>query len=181
VRRAAALLAALLLGGCATLDRNECLQANWTDLGARDGQSGYPAARLEEHREACREHGIVPDDRSYLAGREQGLRYYCTAGNGYREGRRGAAYQRVCPLEAEADFLPEYELGRELYQLEQDANELRSRIAEHERALDDPGLTREQRYGHRRELDYLYRELASLRRQMDRLERSPGMDAPGSR
>lgn len=173
MKRAASLLAALLLGGCATLDRNECLQANWTDLGARDGQSGYAASRLEEHRSACREHGITPDDRSYLAGREQGLRYYCTAESGYREGRRGAGYQRVCPLEAEAVFLPEYERGREIHQLELDADELRKRIDQHERALGDPNLTRDQRYDHRRELDYLYRELASLRRQMDRLEGGP--------
>lgn len=163
-------LLALLLGGCATLDKNECLQANWTDLGARDGQSGYSPARLEEHREACREYGIVPDDRSYLAGREQGLRYYCTPETGFREGRRGASYQRVCPLAAEADFLLAYDHGRELYQVEQDMNALRSRIDELERALDDPALAREQRRGYHRELDDLYRELAAARRHMDRLE-----------
>ena len=172
-RRHLLLLPLLLLASCATLDKNECLQANWNDLGARDGQSGYPATRLEEHRSACRDHGVVPDDRAYLAGREQGLRYYCTAETGFREGRRGATYQRVCPLEAEASFIPEYERGRELYQLEQDASGLQNKIAEHERALDDSRLTREQRYDHRRELDYLYRELASLRRQMDRLQDSP--------
>lgn len=172
-RRHLLLLPLLLLAGCATLDKNECLQANWNDLGARDGQSGYPATRLEEHRSACREHGVVPDDRAYLAGREQGLRYYCTAETGFREGRRGATYQRVCPLEAESRFIPEYERGRELYQLEQDANSLQNRIAELERDLDNPKLTREQRYDTRRELDSLYRELASLRRQVDRLEGAP--------
>ncbi|HSW13258.1 MAG TPA: DUF2799 domain-containing protein [Solimonas sp.] len=173
VLRGLMLLSALLLGGCATLSQSECLQANWTDLGARDGQSGYPAARLEEHRTACTEHGIAPDDRAYLVGREQGLKYYCTPDTGYREGRRGAAYQRVCQLALEAEFLRAYDLGREIYNIEQEISSLRGRIENEERALDDPALSRDERYRHRRELELLYRELDSLQRQRDRLADEP--------
>lgn len=172
--RAGVLLVALAgLAGCATLDEGQCRQANWFDLGARDGQSGYPAARLEEHRKACGEYGLLPDDRAYHAGRDQGLGYYCTPETGYREGRRGAGYQRVCPLEAEREFLIEYDRGRELYQLDQEIQSVQNRIDNAERALGDPKLTREQRADHRRELDFLYRELASLRRQFDRFEGLP--------
>lgn len=168
--RCTLLLALLALNGCATLSQSECLQADWRDLGARDGQSGLPAARLEEHRQACVEHGIVPDDRSYHAGREQGLQYYCTPETGYREGRRGASYQRVCPLQLEREFLLAYDHGREIWQVEQEIAALEQRIDAEEQALDDPRLDRDERRYHRRELDQLYRELQSLHRLRQRLE-----------
>jgi len=169
-RRALLLLALAALSSCATLNQSECLQANWRDLGARDGQSGHPAARLEEHRQACAEHGIVPDDRSYLAGREQGLQYYCTPETGYREGRRGATYQRVCPLPLEREFLLAYDQGHVIWQVEQDIAEVERRIDAEEQALDDPRLGRDERRHHRRELEQLYRELESLHREHVRLE-----------
>ena len=38
---AAALLAT---SGCASLSKDECLSANWEDIGIRDGANGQPAA-----------------------------------------------------------------------------------------------------------------------------------------
>lgn len=108
------LAACLVLGGCATLSKEECQQADWYALGMEDGAQGHPLARLGEHREACSEHGIRPDSLSYERGRERGLLEYCTYQRGLGEGRAGYSYHGVCPADTEPLFLEGYHLGREL-------------------------------------------------------------------
>ena len=49
--------------------------------------------RLDEHRKACIEYGIYIDDKSYFAGREQGLRDYCQLDNAFRAGLNGYPYR----------------------------------------------------------------------------------------
>ena len=46
-----------MLAGCATMSPEECLQANWEEVGYNDGAAGYPVSRSAEHREACAETG----------------------------------------------------------------------------------------------------------------------------
>lgn len=160
---------AVSIAGCATLDEGQCRQADWYDLGYRDGRAGYPAARVEDHRQACAEYRIGVDDAAYHEGRGRGLDEYCTPESGYQQGRNGGAYQQVCPPGRERAFLYEYQRGLEIYELGREIDELRSRIDREERALSDPKLPDGRREDHRRELAMLYRELASLRHQQDRL------------
>lgn len=160
---------AVSVAGCATLDESQCRQADWYDLGYRDGQAVYPPARVEDHRQACAEYRIGVDDPAYHEGRAQGLDGYCTPESGYHRGRNGSAYQQVCPPHREQAFLYEYQRGLEIYQLENEIDELRGRIDREEAALSDPKLPDGRREDHRRELAMLYRELSSLRRQQDRL------------
>ena len=35
--------------GCSTLSKNECLQANWYELGWKDGNLGRPRSLFQEH------------------------------------------------------------------------------------------------------------------------------------
>lgn len=169
--RVLALLAAFTLSGCATLDETECRSVDWVKLGARDGTAGFPESRVEEHRKACAEYGLAPDDSAWLQGYEAGLFDYCTADNGYRIGRRGGGYGRVCPLESEADFLAAYDLGYETYQVEAEFAELNGRIDALERRLIDKQLDDATRREIRRQLSYLYEQRSWLRRSIDRLER----------
>ncbi len=130
-------LAALLvlLGGCASLSESECRQGDWRAIGAEDGRDGRDRARLGEHRQACVEYGIAPDEPAYLAGRDEGLRTYCTAGNGFRVGSAGSAYAGVCPPLLEGAFLHAFENGRELHGLRSAVEEVGRRIDEDEREL----------------------------------------------
>ena len=58
------LLAAL--GGCASLSKNECLNANWEDIGIRDGANGRPEEYLIQHSKACAKVGVTPDRGAWL-------------------------------------------------------------------------------------------------------------------
>jgi hypothetical protein len=124
-----ALLAVLvLLQGCATLDKDECMLADWRLIGYQDGVSGKSAAAVGEYREDCAKHAVVPDLDAYRAGREEGLQQYCKADNGYRLGNAGRGLAAVCPTVLEDDFRDAYNAGRKLYLARSTVNKTHTRI-----------------------------------------------------
>lgn len=143
-----ALLAALalpLLAGCATLSEQECLTADWRAIGFEDGAAGRSADHIANHRRACAEVGVAPDLQAWLAGREQGLRRYCTPANAYRTGRAGRALSPVCP--DPGALRPAYRKGQRYWQTSQDIagaeaeiREIRSDLSDLSR--DDPARAR---------------------------------------
>lgn len=90
------LLAALaLLGtvsGCASLSKNECLSADWEDVGVRDGANGRPEEYLIQHAKACSKVSVVPDRGAWQHGRERGLERYCVVRNAYQSGEYGNGF-----------------------------------------------------------------------------------------
>jgi hypothetical protein len=138
---ASALLVALVLSGCASMDKDECLTVDWRTIGFEDGAAGYAGDRIARHRKACAKHGVAPDLTLYQQGREEGLREYCRPANGYRLGAQGSSYGGVCPAELEDEFLGAYGAGRQLYTLESRvanaAHQLDSKRRELNRAEDD--------------------------------------------
>jgi hypothetical protein len=170
-RLIAAVAVALLLGSCATLDESECRSADWFQLGARDGADGSARSRIEEHRKACAEFGLAADDAAWFEGYEAGLLDYCTADNGYRIGRRGGYYGRVCPAQEERAFLDAYELGHETYEVEREITELDRRAESLQQRLVSDKLDADVRRELRRQLADVYNRGNWLRRSLDRLER----------
>jgi hypothetical protein len=168
--RSAAALAVLGLQACATLDESQCRSVDWYELGHRDGASGYSSSRLDSHGEACGEFGLAVDRERWRAGYEGGLLDYCVVDNGYRVGRQGGHYARVCPAELEPEFLAAFELGSETAQVESELNTLLARIDSLESRLGNSKLDDETRSHIRRELRELDRQARSLRRSRDRLE-----------
>ena len=65
----AALALCATLGGCASLSKDECLNADWQDIGVRDGANGQPEEYLIQHSTACAKVGVTPDRTRWLAGR----------------------------------------------------------------------------------------------------------------
>jgi len=110
--------AALLLGSCTTMSKDECLAGAWGEKGLQDGAAGYPATRLDDHAQACAKYGVPPDAVAYEAARTDGLRDYCTPERGWSEGRSGNTYYGVCRPEDEAVFLPAYRDGLQLNAVE---------------------------------------------------------------
>lgn len=106
---------ALLLSGCATLSKDECLTANWYQIGYEDGADGYPDTRIKDHREACAEHGVSPNFNDYQVGHGEGVIKFCTPSNGFYRGKRGYSYRDVCPADLEGDFLKAYNAGKEIH------------------------------------------------------------------
>lgn len=132
----AALLALLVMGGCAGMSDEECLATDWSAVGYEDGARGYTSERFSRHRTACAKHGITADFGAYQAGREQGLLEYCQPGRGYDVGVSGGRYYGVCSPDREADFLDAYNAGYHLYTLRSNVNRANANIAARERELD---------------------------------------------
>lgn len=105
----------LLMSGCATLSENECVTADWYEIGYSDGVKGQPDSYLEKHRKSCSKHGVRVNLDDWLVGRDAGLQRYCIAPKGYEEGLNNRAYHGVCQGRAGDEFLHAYEQGQQLY------------------------------------------------------------------
>jgi len=126
----------LLLSSCASLSKDECLNADWFDIGFNDGQSGYRLTRLSNHNEACAEYHIKANGQRYAQGREQGLKKYCTLDNALQEGLSGKRYRGVCPNEIEHRFIKEHRKGMAIYELQKEVDQHQRRITSLRNTLD---------------------------------------------
>lgn len=134
--RAAPLILVLLLAGCASLSPEQCLHADWRQIGLADGVAGMSAARINDHAKACAEQGIRPQLDDYLKGREQGLRSYCQAENGFYIGRRGGEQNAAdCPEHLKYAFLEQYRRGFQIHAIEEELAQRRFRIERNNRQI----------------------------------------------
>lgn len=105
----------LTLGGCASLSKSECLNANWEDIGVRDGANGEPEEYLIQHSTACAKVHVVPDRGAWLHGREQGLERYCQPHRMYSIGEYGGGFDSgICRNFDQERLVDAYEKGREV-------------------------------------------------------------------
>jgi hypothetical protein len=162
--------ACALLAGCASMDRGQCLNANWYAIGLEDGARGQALERLGIHRRACAEHGVAPDAERYVAGRNEGLKSFCTYQRGFSHGRAGQAYAGSCPANLAAGFQSGYQLGRELYDLHRRLNDTQSQIARSKALLKDGIPSPRQRAAEVERLEDLTRESEQLETSIARLE-----------
>ena len=131
-----AVLALLIMTGCAGMSDEECMATDWTAVGYEDGARGYTAESFSRHRKACAKHGITADFGSYQSGRDRGLVEYCQPGRGYDVGVSGGRYYGVCSTDLEPDFLAAYNEGYHLYTLRANVNNANSSIYAKERELE---------------------------------------------
>ncbi len=129
-------LSILVLSGCATLNKDECLTADWYQIGYEDGARGYADTRISSHREACAKHGITPDFRDYQDGHEEGVIRFCTPSNGFIQGKKGYQYTGLCPTALEDGFLDGYDAGHKIYAVTSEVRTLSSELSQNERQID---------------------------------------------
>jgi len=115
----ALITAAFVAGGCATMSAEQCMVADWYQLGERDALAGLGSDHLANRAEACREEGYEADTAAWYAGFDAAIPAFCTLGNGFRYGQAGNSYRYTCPPELQAEFLEGYDVGAELHALEQ--------------------------------------------------------------
>ena len=129
--RYVALAAMMLLTGCASLSKEECLTGDWFAIGQQDGKSGRVGdLQYDRHIVACERVDVIPDRNAWAQGHAAGLQQYCTPLSGLKEGEAGRNYRDVCPASSEAGFLRGYDLGLAAYRQ-------RQRISEIEREIRD--------------------------------------------
>jgi len=110
--------------------------ADWYLKGLDDGTAGYATDRVVDHGKACAKVNVVPNMRDYREGHAKGARLYCVPEKGYSEGRRGAAYNGICPVELEGKFLRAYKDGQELYIIQRNIDNLANEINNNHSRID---------------------------------------------
>ncbi len=161
---------ASVFGGCASMSKNQCLQADWYEIGNRDGRRGKPRTLFQAHYDTCLEHGVHADRQAYFRGRADGLRAFCTFDNGLALGKEGKTYRQICPPQLETDFLAGFEKGKRIYvynsrvaALENRLKSIERQIRSRERMLADENTSDRRRTELRndlRVLDLQYRQAA---------------------
>lgn len=148
----AGLAAIVALSACATLSKAECQTGDWRGIGFADGNRGEPLSRIEDHMEACSEHGIAVDRQLYEAGRKEGLETYCRIDRAESEGRKGRPYHNVCEGETGVSFLAVYDEARDVHAVERDLQLVRSRLDTLIEQITASGLSKADRAGLRLEI-----------------------------
>ena len=121
-------ISSILLQGCSTMSREECLNADWQQVGYSDGYIGYDKTRLDSHRKACASADVTVGFNEYQTGWNRGNREYCSPDMGRKEGQNGRRYRGVCPDDLEPGFLAAYEPAYEIYQVEREISSLQSAL-----------------------------------------------------
>ena len=176
--------AALLLGSCETMSKDQCLAGAWGEKGFQDGSNGLPLTRFDDHAKACAQYGVVPEPTAYQSARYDGLTRYCTVARGFQEGREGDSYFGVCTPAQEADFLPAYQDGQVVHAAEAAVSSARSsveslggrleelddKITAKQAEMRQAGLTDEQRDTIRNRINEIRRERADTERDWRRAQ-----------
>jgi len=128
----------LLVGlvGCASMNKSECLNADWHMIGMEDGSQGQPVSHIGKHRKACADYNIKPDLVAYEAGHAAGTEQFCTESNGFRLGKRGVFYSGVCPPALEENFVTGYDAGRKVHVAAMEASQATNAAKSNQAQLD---------------------------------------------
>jgi hypothetical protein len=114
----ALLMIAFTLSSCASMSKEECVSANWKEVGIKDGSLGRNALVFNDYVKSCAKTSATPDQSAYMSGRSEGLKTYCTIQKGYDKGRHNENYYGTCVDHNEKIYLDGRKLGLELYEQE---------------------------------------------------------------
>lgn len=120
----------VLVPGCSSLSKVDCLYGDWYEIGLEDGQSGIESERFNNYVDTCARYGVRPDFTEYSKGRTKGLESFCTRTKGYSEGRKGRSYQYVCSGTAETLFLEAHSIGFDVHIAEQQIHTVDQAVAQ---------------------------------------------------
>lgn len=166
----------LLISGCASLSKQECLTADWKLIGFEDGSQGKPESTIGDHRKACAKVSVTPNLAQYQQGHREGARKFCVKSTAYPLGVNGGAYYGVCPADLEPGFLRAYQAGQELYAITRQLNNVQSHISsydedihaleadieEHEKIIVESTTSSKTRREQLRMIDDLRRQITNL-------------------
>jgi hypothetical protein len=162
----------LLLTGCASMSKEDCLVTDWYEIGRLDGMQGKPRTGLQSRAKACLEHGISADRVAYYQGHDEGLKNYCTEQRGFELGRQGQVYRSVCPAGLEKGFRAGYRNGIKSFCSEDNGFDL-GRRGQAYRYVCPPEFEPDFRAGYTlgKELYEYESRVASLKKRLKKIER----------
>ena len=153
-------LLAFALTACGQLSQSDCEKGDWFGIGQIDGVRGRSADFVERHVESCSRYGVAADTGMWEAGRQKGLRVFCTAQSQYEAGRSGRSFKDICAVENLPVHYEAFEKGRRYHELTRRIESLRAELSGLRRQTNTKGGASQARLM----LDYLL-----LRTDIDRL------------
>lgn len=95
------LISLATLASCATVTQKKCEDADWREIGKRDGMQGSSGYYNSKIVNACRqEFGIDANETQYNIGYQQGLEVYCSANRARKQGLNNSSYNPdLCAIE----------------------------------------------------------------------------------
>ena len=130
----------LLLSGCAVMSVEQCKNANWEDIGEKDGAIGKEP-RLDKYYSSCQKADITPNQALYEKGYKQGLSYYCRPESIFYEAMAGRGHYQVCPIEKRDVLRSYYQVANEYYQANSEFERTQNDIGYYLKELDRKDLT----------------------------------------
>ena len=169
----------LILAGCATVSKEDCLVTDWFETGRMDGMHGKPRTAFQNRAKSCLEHGINADRQAYYRGHDMGLTSYCTEQKGFELGSKGFAYPSVCSSQFEENFRTGYQNGVRIYCSQENGFEMGHRgqayrhvcPAEYEPDFRIGYLQGKELYEHESKIASLQRRLEKLERKISKKEK----------
>jgi len=123
----------IVINGCATMSKDECMVADWRAIGYEDGSRGFSEQQFSEHRKACAEYGVAANFDRYQDGHRDGVKSYCVPRTTFRLGSNGSSLNPVCTTVPGGPLIRAYNQGREVYKVKSEKAEVDRLI----RALSD--------------------------------------------
>lgn len=120
-----------LLSGCATLSKEECLNADWFLIGFEDGNAGRAVGTISSHRKACAKADVIPNFAEYERGHVKGIGRYCTAETGFKLGNSGGSYNSACTGVGDGGFLSAFHAGKDRFDQRQQLNALATLLTDY--------------------------------------------------
>jgi hypothetical protein len=146
IRLLSTALALCALSGCASLSKSECLNANWEDIGVRDGANGEPEEYLIQHSTACAKVNVAPDRGAWLHGREKGLERFCQPLRMYNLGEYGSSFDAaICRNFDQERLVDAYEKGREVNRRAHVLDEIDAELRDIRTKLENKELEKKER------------------------------------
>ena len=134
------------LSGCASLSKSECLNANWEDIGVRDGANGQPEEYLIQHSTACAKVNVAPDRGAWLHGRDKGLERYCLPHRMFNIGEYGGAFDAgICRNFDQERLVDAYEKGRDVNRRANTLSEIDAELRDIRTKLENKELEKKER------------------------------------
>ena len=159
-----------MLNGCAIMSKNECLSANWSLIGQRDGYNG-DGSFMQKRAQACIKHDSILDTAAYTEGYKKGLKHYCNPQTIFDYALQGRGTYQSCPMELQNHLRPYYNTANQFYNANKNLKSIEDTIATSKSNMYDPKLKEESRKYYRERYNEAINKLGQVQREYNFAER----------
>nr|BDT29174.1 DUF2799 domain-containing protein [Bacteriovorax sp. HI3] len=117
------------LYSCSTISKKDCFK-DMKELGLLQGRQGSPVKYTDDLRNVCMGRNPSIDLEAYEKGFYQGWMEYCLPNRAFEMGKRSDRYFSFCPAERESMFREKYLIGKHVFELKDEEEELKERLEE---------------------------------------------------